>query len=119
MLGQVTLTTNTIHNLQVLAICVRETEQPADESACLFGKTKHVECIYSKGGISQPDVAIIPVAHTTQFFWQRSGWSSNDSASRGVGQHFECQCAALYPINVWAMIIAACHPFTPAVQGMS
>src|SRR5215813_11801240 len=96
-LAQVTLTANTIHNLQVLAIGVRETEQPANERASLFGETKHVECIDSKGGISQPDEAIIPVADAARFFRQRSGWSSNDSAGRGVRQHFQSECAALDP----------------------
>src|SRR5438445_13836493 len=44
-LGQVTLTTNSIHNLQVLAIGVRKTAQPIREGTSLFRKTKHIQRI--------------------------------------------------------------------------
>ena len=65
-LGQVTLTANTIHDLQVFTICIGKAAQPVCKGTCLFCETKHIERIERKGRITQPRVAIIPIAHSTE-----------------------------------------------------
>ena len=69
LLRQFELPTNAIHDLQVFAFGRRETMQPVDECTSLLRKTKHAQCIERKGGITQPGVAIVPVAYPTQVLW--------------------------------------------------
>ena len=51
-LGQIPLTPNTIHYLQVFTIGIRKTAQPIREGTSLFRKTEHIQCIQGKGGIA-------------------------------------------------------------------
>ena len=89
------------------------------KSMCLFSKAQYVEGIQSKGGIAQPGVAIIPIAHPSQFFGQRGGGSRHNSPSGRIGQHFEHQCTAFDPGIISSFVGAARKPGTPPVQGMS
>src|SRR5215469_16004205 len=67
-LGQFTLASYAIHDLQVFAIRVREAAQPMGECVSLFGETEHGQCIKRKGSVTQPGKPVIPVAYPTQVF---------------------------------------------------
>ena len=51
-LDQVSLASNTIHNLEVITTQVRKATQPVSECMSLLCITKRSECIERKGGIT-------------------------------------------------------------------
>src|SRR5258708_13828949 len=87
-LRQFTLTSYAIHDLQVLAIRVREAAQPMGESVSLFRETKHAQRINRKGSIAQPGNPVIPVAYPTQVFRHSGSGVSDTPAGLSVLLHF-------------------------------
>ncbi len=80
LLGQVALAANAVHNLQVFAVCAGEALQPVREGAHLLGVTKCAERVEREGGIAQPGIAVIPVAHPAQLFGERRGGRGDNGA---------------------------------------
>src|SRR5947209_4433406 len=102
-LGQITLATNTIHDLQVFATYVRETAQPVRKCPRFLSKTEYIQGVKRKSGIAQPRIPVIPVACPSKVFWQRGGRGSNDSTSWSIGHHLECERAAFHRLSIRTM----------------
>src|SRR5260370_32963566 len=97
-LGQFPLTSYAIHDLQVLAIRVREAAQPMGECVSLFRENNHAQRIKRKGSISQPGKPVIPVAYPTQDFRSSGSRSSDNRTGWSVRHHFEHQRPTCHPL---------------------
>src|SRR6266567_2068606 len=89
------------------------------EGTSFLQKAQHVERIQGKGGIAEPSEAIVPVAHPTETLRERGRWGSDKGTCRSVGEHFECEGTALYPLGIWSPVAATFNPPAPGVKSMS
>ena len=66
-----------------------------------------------EGGVAQPAVAVVPVAHAADLLRQRSRRRRHDAAGRGVGQGFQRYQGAQNGVTPRPLVGAAAGPFAP------
>jgi len=86
--------THAVHELEVLGPAGGGAFQPAHEGMGLVGVAQGEQGVEVHGGIPQPAVAVVPVAHPAQLLGQGGGGGGHDGAGGGVGESLEDQGAA-------------------------
>src|SRR5712671_7255000 len=77
---QTPFTAKAIHNLQLVRAAGNRTHQPVPPASGLFVVTSGTEREQREGGVPQPAITIIPVAHTAGLFGKRSCRCGNDAS---------------------------------------
>ena len=67
----------------------------------------------SEGRVAQPAVAIVPIAHASDCFRERSGGSRDDAAGGRVGKTFERDERAHHRVVPFVVTMTALRPFAP------
>jgi len=86
--------THAVHELEVLGPAGGGAFQPAHEGMGLVGVAQGEQGVEVHGGIPQPAVAVVPVAHPAQLLGQGGDGGGHDGAGGGVGESLEDQGAA-------------------------
>ena len=76
-------------------------QQPVPPGPGLFQVAGVQQRIQREGGVAQPAIAIVPVAHAAQLLRQRGGGGRHDAARRGVGQGLERDQRAQHLLAPW------------------
>ena len=82
-LAQITLATDSEHDLNIHTspdLGSHCTSHPGEEPVCLIRTGSHPEGLQRQTGITNPGVAIIPVALSPDGLGQRGGWCGDDGS---------------------------------------
>ena len=81
--AQIALATNPEHNLKINAspdLGCHCTGHPGEEPACLIRTGSHPEGFQRQTGVTNPGVAVVPVALSPDGLGQRGGWCGDDGS---------------------------------------
>src|SRR2546422_6610172 len=92
---QTPLTTKAIHNLQLVRAASNRTNEPVSPVPRLFVVASGAEREQGEGGVPEPAITIVPVAHTADLFGKRSRRCGNDASGRQIGQSLQRDKRAL------------------------
>ena len=97
LLDQRALTADGVHHLQQVAFTVVRAGHVGDEREVvrLAVQAQRVQTPQRERRVTNPGVAVVPVAFALRGFRQRRGAGRQQGSCRRIAQTFECQCAAL------------------------
>ncbi len=90
--------------------------QPAHELGGLFGEADPQQGVEREGGVADPGVAVVPVAHPADILGQATGGRGDDGAGRLVGEELERQGRAVNRLTPAAGVGASREPVAPEVD---
>src|SRR6266550_300213 len=106
-----------VENLHLRGTARDSAQEPAAPRTCFLYKARSRKSEKREGRIAQPAVTIIPVAHTADFFRQRSRRRRDDAASGLVGKAFERDERPHDSVAPFAAVRAASGPVSPIFLG--
>src|SRR5215469_5478107 len=116
-LRQQALTRDSVQDLHPLRVAGHGALQPRAPQLCLLIEAAVHHRLQREGGITQPAVTIVPVAHTADPLRQRGGDRSDDSTSRTVAQRLERDERAPYCVGVFPGRRRPPDPAPPEARG--
>ena len=116
-LGQAALTGHAVHDLHVGRITGHRAAEPVPPGQGLGGVPGAQQGLQGEGRITQPAVAVVPVAHPADVFRQRAGRRRDDPAGGLVGERLQRDQGAEHRLPVLALVGAARGPVLPEPGG--
>ena len=106
-LDELTLAFEAVHDLDLVGTAgegAQEPVLPGDGFVEIAGVGQGEQ---GEGGVAQPAIAVVPVAHAADGFRQRSGDGGDDAAGGAKGQGLEGDEGALHGVAVLALVLQA------------
>src|SRR5919202_3202101 len=102
-----------VHDLQLFGVTGRAALYEALESLGLRGEADLGQRAHAEGGVSDPTVAVIPVAAPPRGLGQRGSGGGRDGPRRGVGEPFKGHSRTYGAGSVWAIELGLRGPPAP------
>ncbi len=112
-LRQPPLARQAVHDLQVGRVAGDRAQQPVAPRLGLLLVARGEQRVQGEGGVAQPAVPVVPVAHTAQLLGERGGGGGDDTAGRPVGERLQGDQGADDGVPVRAVVGAAPRPCPP------
>ena len=111
--GQPPLAGDAVHDLQLARTARYRPQQPFAPGLCFVEVAGAHGAEQNQGGVTQPAVAVVPVALAAEPFRQRRRWSGDHAARRRVCQRLERQHGAQHGVRPLPGGPAFCRPILP------
>ena len=116
LLGQVVPSVDTVHHVErafVVLLLVGAGLHEVGEGAGFGGIAEAHEGVHGEGGIANPGVAVVPVAHAADFLGQAGGRSGDDGAGGQKREQFQDQGGAGHSFTPAPVVAAGGDPAAP------
>lgn len=117
-LRQPPLTGQPVHDLQIVGGAYHRAQQPVPPGVGLVQIARGQQAVQGEAGVTQPAVAVVPVAYAAQLLGQRGGGGRHDAAGGRVGEGLEGDQRAHHGLAVRPLVAAARGPCLPVVHGV-
>ena len=116
-LGEPPFAADAVHDLELAGVAGDGSLQPTLPGARFFAVAAQQQGLQGERGVTQPGVAVVPVAHAAELFGQRRRRRRAHRAGRRVLQRLHRDERAHDVIAPLTLIGAALHPFGPVPLG--
>ncbi len=117
--GQPALAGHPVHDLDVLRVPGDRPLQPGPPRRRLLGVPGAQQRFEGDGGVAEPAVPVVPVAHPADVLGQRGGGRRHDPAGGGVGERLEGDQGPDHGVPVRPLVGAAGRPVAPEPGGQA
>ena len=112
VLGEAPLARGPVHDLELIGRSGHRAQQPVAPSPRLLVVSEADERVQRERRVTQPAVAVVPVAHAADPLGQRRGRRRDDPAGRRVRERLERDRRAVHQLRV-ALVGARLRPLAP------
>ncbi len=119
-LWQVAFAGKAVHDLELPWFAMqRDLADPLHKAFTIFDVACQEQSIGGKACITDPGVAVVPVADAADLLRQRCGWCCDHRACRYIGQEFQRHRAAHHGLLIGTAVATTRSPGTPEGERVS